>query len=182
MATWMRAGSAPRAPRWDGAPPPRPPAIDVSRTITTIAHASVMPRRCFYLLLLSAHRHAHRSLPIRSHHFGVPRGNALGRGCRGRGRPLPPPAQGNCFSGEGARSPLAAARAGQLHRARMIYFPRVPNASSIARSTSSSGPGPPSQARNSTLPAGPVIGERARPCAASPPSAAAASDARSTAA
>jgi len=24
--SWMRAGSAPRAPRWVGEPPPRPPA------------------------------------------------------------------------------------------------------------------------------------------------------------
>jgi hypothetical protein len=63
----------------------------------------------------------------------------------------------------------------------MIYLPCIANTSPIARSTSSSGPGPPSQARNSTLPAGPVIGERARPCGASPPSAAAASEARSTA-
>src|SRR4051794_15034668 len=62
---------------------------------------------------------------------------------------------------QGARPPLAAARVGHLLLTASVthtksHFLCVPNISSIARSTSSAGPGPPSQARNSTLPAGPV--------------------------
>jgi len=30
LYTWKRAGSAPRTPRWEGEPPPRPPASDVN--------------------------------------------------------------------------------------------------------------------------------------------------------
>jgi hypothetical protein len=73
--------------------------------------------------LRSARRHARQALCIRSHRIGVPRGAAAGPGvqrarppfaarrvgelhqpksrnqrCRERGRSLPPPAQGNCFS------------------------------------------------------------------------------------
>jgi hypothetical protein len=33
-----------RAPRWVGEPPPRPPAYDACRAVTASAHASVMPR------------------------------------------------------------------------------------------------------------------------------------------
>src|SRR4051812_21174419 len=40
----MRAGSAPRAPRWAGEPPPRPPANDAWRMIAAPAYGSVMLR------------------------------------------------------------------------------------------------------------------------------------------
>ena len=45
------------------------------------------------LPISSAHRHARQALGVQQHHIGVPRGNAPGRGCRGRDRPLPPAAQ-----------------------------------------------------------------------------------------
>jgi hypothetical protein len=49
-------------------------------------------RRC---LLSSAQEHARQAFGIPMHRIGVPRGAAHGRGCRGRGRPLPPAAQAN---------------------------------------------------------------------------------------
>ena len=43
LCTWMRAGAAPRAPRWVGEPPPRPPANDACCAIVVSADASILP-------------------------------------------------------------------------------------------------------------------------------------------
>jgi hypothetical protein len=42
--TWLRAGSAPRAPHWGAQRAPRPPASDACRTINPSAHASGIPK------------------------------------------------------------------------------------------------------------------------------------------
>ena len=61
-----------------------------------------MPPLCrdldHHMLLNIAHRHARLTCTVRLHQIGVPRGAALAGGCRGRGRPLPPPAQGTCMA------------------------------------------------------------------------------------
>jgi hypothetical protein len=152
-APWdMRAGSAPRAPRRGRGTPPNPlqviPAArsihrhmpPVCRRLAAIATASYRLKHASVTVttsivscqLTSARRHARQALGIRKYQIGVPRGEALGRECRGRGRPLPPPAQGICVPmatccGRGsqgrspgpgvrrARPPSAAARAGHIH-------------------------------------------------------------------
>ena len=52
------------------------------------------------LPLISAHKHVRLTSVVPPHQIGVPRGSAPGRGCMGRGRPLPPPAQGACIEYE----------------------------------------------------------------------------------
>jgi hypothetical protein len=82
----------------------------------------------------SAAGHARLTFPIPPHQFGVSRGNALGRGCRGGGLPLPPPAQGMRSShkgsfysieNEGRTTAPAAARAGHPLIARTKRFSKV---------------------------------------------------------
>jgi len=103
---------------------PRPPAFDAWRLITPSAHASVVPTpgsvaiavicpqahllqilqieiSIVSRLLHSARRHVRQAFSMPVHRIGVPRGNAPGRECRGRGRPLPPPAQGNLHLSKG---------------------------------------------------------------------------------
>jgi cytochrome bd-type quinol oxidase subunit 1 len=65
---------------------------DACRTI----NPSTMPLVCQGLdncwQLIIARKHARQALGIRFHQIGVSRGSAPDRGCRGRGRSLPPPA------------------------------------------------------------------------------------------
>jgi hypothetical protein len=129
--------------------PPEPPAFDACSIFISSAHASGMLNAgsstatfmclnvCLHHVetlniccwLISARRHACQALGRQMHRIGVPRGKALGRECRGRGRSLPPAAQANCSQdrntsnrgtqGQGpgpgvqrARPPSAAACAG----------------------------------------------------------------------
>jgi YD repeat-containing protein len=98
--TWMRAGSAPRAPRWVGLLPPRPPANDVSRKIQAPASACGMPRS---RSLTAAYFCPRACAP------DISRATASNRGSQGRS-----PGPGV----QGAGWPLAAARAVRLHGAR----------------------------------------------------------------
>src|SRR5690242_128243 len=60
--SWMRAGSAPRAPRWAGRRPPRPPALGVSHQTDASAHAFGMPRAASFVasLVLSVSMYVRR--------------------------------------------------------------------------------------------------------------------------
>jgi hypothetical protein len=79
----MRAGSAPRAPRWVGVPPPRPPAFDACRTINAPVHASVMPKHVLCCCLLHfARKHVRQALGKRM---------PLAGGAGGQAAPCRPP-------------------------------------------------------------------------------------------
>jgi hypothetical protein len=87
----MRAGSAPRAPRWDGAPPPdhlhvMSVAGRMHRHMPSLYRE--LEHRC---QLHSARKHARPTISIRRHRIRVPR---------------------DAVPGRGAQSPLAARRAG----------------------------------------------------------------------
>src|SRR6476659_1428921 len=57
-----------------------------------------MCMRCCRLNI--AQEHAHQTLGTPMHRIRVPRDEVPGRGCRGRGPPLPPPAQGTLITSE----------------------------------------------------------------------------------
>ena len=80
----LRAGSAPRAPRWEGGPPPRPPASNACRMIQPSAYASVVLKMCIRCCLLNnARRHARLALNTWRHQVGFRKGCALRRGVGG---------------------------------------------------------------------------------------------------
>ena len=97
----LRAGFAPRAPHWGRSAPPN----RLQRRPVSGSSPGRMPPLCpelaYCLPLDIAHKQARQAFSKQVHRIGVPRGNAPGRECRGRGRPLPPPAQGNLHLSKG---------------------------------------------------------------------------------
>src|SRR4051812_29220865 len=95
----MRAGFAPRAPHGGRSTPPKPPANDVSVTMNASIYASGMPESTS----LAAARHRPEACAPDAWHTITSNQGSQGRS----------PGPGV----QGARPPLAAARAGHLHLA-----------------------------------------------------------------
>src|SRR4051812_39925998 len=85
----LRAGSAPRAPLRGRSAPPNPLQVMLAarsaHRVRALVYRDLNPEP----LLIITPKHARQVLPHTT---------TSNRGCKGRGRPLPPPAQGNCYS------------------------------------------------------------------------------------